>query len=136
MGDERLVAAHDKACQKAIAELERAAGSRIRKGGQRATRITGEVVAASFRHDCSRALDPLLHTHLVVFNATWDCIEQRWKALEPEHMYAQTKYLTEVYRNVLAAEVTQIGYLIRPTARWDATSLLRPISRCFRARVE
>jgi conjugative relaxase-like TrwC/TraI family protein len=114
MGDERLVAAHDVACRRTISELEKVAGCRIRKKGQRATRITGELVAASFRHDCSRAQDPQLHTHLVAFNATWDEVEKRWKALEPEKMYAQTTYLTEVYRNALASEVIRLGYVLRP----------------------
>ncbi len=116
MGDERLLGAHNAACRDAIAELEKAAATRIRTRGQRATRLTGEFVAASFQHDCSRALDPQLHTHLVVFNATWDSVEGRWKALEPEHMFAQTKFLTEVYRNALATEVARLGYEIRPAA--------------------
>ncbi|MBL9171413.1 MAG: relaxase domain-containing protein [Verrucomicrobiales bacterium] len=112
--DQRLVAAHDAACRDAICELEKAAGSRIRKKGQRSTRRTGEIVAAAFRHDCSRALDPQMHTHLVTYNATWDETESRWKALEPEHMFAQTNYLTEVYRNSLAMRLRRIGYKLQP----------------------
>lgn len=114
MGDLRLVAAHDAACLEVFAELEKAAGARVRKGGQRSMRSTKETVAASFRHNCSRALDPQLHTHFVVFNATWDGSEKRWKALEPEQMFAQATYLTEVYRNALAASVRRIGYTTRP----------------------
>lgn len=114
MGDERLVEAHDAACRVVFTGLEKAAGARIRKGGQRAMRSTKETVAASFRHDSSRALDPQLHTHFVVFNATWDSVEKRWKALEPEQMFSQATYLTEVYRNALAIAVQRIGYTIRP----------------------
>ena len=113
MGDERIVAAHDRAVAVAIVELEKAAGTRVRKGGKDQTRRTGEIVAAVFRHDASRDLDPLLHTHLLVFNATWDPVERRWKALEAGDMFEKTKFLTEVYRNHLAGELTAMGYRLR-----------------------
>jgi conjugative relaxase-like TrwC/TraI family protein len=88
-GDSRILAAHDEACRIAMQRLEELAGTRIRKGGQRAERNTGEFVAACFRHEESRALDPQLHTHIVIFNATWDPVEKRWKALETSAMYEQ-----------------------------------------------
>ncbi|HRZ58778.1 MAG TPA: MobF family relaxase, partial [Candidatus Paceibacterota bacterium] len=115
MGDERIVAAHDRAVDVAIVELEKAACARVRQGNRREARTTGEIVAGVFRHDASRALDPLLHTHLVVFNATWDPVESRWKALEAGTMFEQTKFLTEVYRNHLAGELTGMGYRLRTT---------------------
>lgn len=116
MGDERIVAAHDNAAHAAMVQLERVAGARIRKGRTRSQRTTGEIVAATFRHDSSRALDPQLHTHCLVFNATWDAVEGRWKALEPSTMFELTKFCTEVYRNVLAGELRRIGYELRTTA--------------------
>jgi conjugative relaxase-like TrwC/TraI family protein len=116
VGDTRILDAHDRACRAAVEELERAAATRIRKGRARDQRPTGEIVAATFRHDSSRALDPQLHTHLVVFNATWDPVERRWKALEPSTMFDRRRFLTEVYRNVLAVELMAIGYSLRPTA--------------------
>lgn len=99
-----------------MVELEKGASARVRRGGQRAERVTGEIVAAAFRHDASRALDPQLHTHLVVFNCTYDPVEQAWRALEPERMFAQSRYLTEVYRNELAVRLTALGYRLRTTA--------------------
>jgi len=51
------------------------AACRVRDGEQawsEDVRTTGNLVAASFRHDCSRAYDPQLHTHNVTANATWD----------------------------------------------------------------
>lgn len=73
-------------------------------------------MATAFRHDASRALDPQLHTHLVVFNATYDTVEKAWRALEPEQMYGQSRYLTEVYRNALATQLLTLGYQTRATA--------------------
>jgi hypothetical protein len=76
--------------------------------------VTGNLVAASFVHDSSRALDPQLHTHFTVFNATFDKEERCWKALEARGMYDAIRYGTAVYRNELAKRVQQIGYRIQP----------------------
>ena len=84
-GDERLAGAHDRAATRAFAELESFAACRVRAGAaawSQDTRATGNVCAAVFRHDASRALDPQLHTHFVVVNATWDEQQQRMVALE------------------------------------------------------
>lgn len=116
MRDARILVAHHEAGVEVIRELEKAAAVRVRRGGQRGQRTTGEIVAAAFRHDASRALDPQLHTHLVVFNATYDPVEKAWRALEAEPMFAQSRYLTEVYRNALAMRLTALGYQLRTTA--------------------
>ena len=43
-------------------KLEKFAESRLRKSGERGERQTGNIVAAAFRHDTSRELDPHLQT--------------------------------------------------------------------------
>lgn len=113
VGDDRIIAAHDAACRVAMARMEQVAAARVRQGGQRTERTTGEMVAAAFRHDTSRALDPQVHTHFVVFNATWDQVEARWKALEPSAMFEQMTFFTEVYRNELALALKGLGYQLR-----------------------
>ena len=72
LDDERLVAAHEEATRIAFRELETFAATRVRKQGNQRDRTTGNLVAAAFTHTSSRALDPLLHTHFTVFNATFD----------------------------------------------------------------
>ena len=64
-GDDRIVAAHDRAVARTLAWIElnaietriqdKASGAMVRAGGQK-------MVAATFRHDTSRNLDPQLHT--------------------------------------------------------------------------
>ena len=66
-------------------------------------------------HTTSRALDPQLHTHFVLFNATWDKSERRWKALQTGDMFGAINYGTEVYRNELAKRLHQLGYVTRRT---------------------
>jgi conjugative relaxase-like TrwC/TraI family protein len=116
MNDRRIMEAHKEASQLAIRELEQFAAARVRKGGiQEQDRTTGNLVGAAFLHTTSRALDPQLHTHFVLFNATWDKKEGRWKALQTGDMFGAINYGTEVYRNELAKRLHQIGYVTRRT---------------------
>ena len=78
-------------------------------------RVTGNLVGAAFLHTTSRALDPQLHTHFVLFNCTWDKTEQRWKALQTGDMFGAINYGTAVYRNELAKRLHQLGYSTRRT---------------------
>lgn len=116
MNDRRIIEAHKEASQLAIRELESFAAARVRKGGiQEQDRTTGNLVGAAFLHTTSRALDPQLHTHFVLFNATWDKNEERWKALQTGDMFGAINYGTEVYRNELAKRLHQTGYVTRRT---------------------
>lgn len=110
MNDPRLVEAHQEAARVALKELECFAAARIRVQGANADRTTGNVVGAEFLHDSSRALDPQLHTHFTLFNATFDTKENRWKALQTSDIFAASRYGTEVYRHELIRRVRAIGY--------------------------
>ncbi len=115
LADERLVTAHEEAARIAFRELEAFAATRVRKQSNQRDRITGNLAAAAFTHTSSRALDPQLHTHFTVFNATFDDREHSWKALQAGGMYDAIRYGTAVYRNELAKRVQQIGYRIQPS---------------------
>lgn len=110
--DERLIAAHHKAVDEVLTELERYAASRVRQGSANADRPTGNLVLAVYHHDTSRELDPQLHTHAVAGNLTFDGEENRWKALQASGIYQRRAYLSEVYRNALARQVRDLGYEI------------------------
>lgn len=116
VGDSRIVDAHAASARVAFEQLERLAATRIRRGGVVQERFTGEIAAVAFQHDASRSLDPQLHTHYVVFNATFDPEEERWKALETRRIFDELGYLTEVYRAELVRRLNDLGYRIRPTA--------------------
>src|SRR2546422_825001 len=72
MEDRRLYEAHDRATRAALAELERVAANQTRQGHHKHRQTTGNLCAAAVRHDASRELDPQLHTHFVIANATCD----------------------------------------------------------------
>lgn len=114
-GDTRLSAAHEKAVSVAFKEMERLAETRVRKGfwvNADGKRKTGNIIGARFTHKTSRALDPQLHTHNVVFNVTYDPVEERLKAMCPHTIYNNASYISEIYRSVLAREVKALGYEI------------------------
>ncbi|MFT3783768.1 MAG: relaxase domain-containing protein [Nibricoccus sp.] len=70
---------HADAVKTVLHEIERYAETRVRGGNVCKDRLTGNVVAATFMHETSRELDPLIHTHCIVFNTTFDTSEARWK---------------------------------------------------------
>ena len=117
--DRRIVDAHDRAVRVSLRELERLAATRVRTNGSMSDRHTGNIVAAIFRHDTSRALDPHLHSHCVVFNATFDPVEHRWKALQSLEMVRARKYVENVYYHELARELRAFGYNLKHNARGD-----------------
>jgi conjugative relaxase-like TrwC/TraI family protein len=112
-GDDRLLAAHETAVREALYELEAHACHQTGRGVNKRYVTSGAIAAAVFRHGESRALDPHLHSHAFIFNVTRsDSKGGRLLALESSNIFERTKFLTEVYRNVLAREVRQLGYQI------------------------
>lgn len=114
-GDARLRQAHRDAVSVAFAELERFAARRVRCGDaawSEQTATTGNLCAARFEHDASRALDAQLHTHLVTANATFDAKADKWFALTEREMVEAIRYAGKVYQNELARGVLAAGYEI------------------------
>jgi conjugative relaxase-like TrwC/TraI family protein len=120
LGDDgRIFEAHARAVQAALRHFEAFAATRVRIGGARNQRLTGNFAAALFTHDTSRALDPHLHTHCIVFNATFDPVENRWKALENYELLRARKFAENVYYHELARDLRTIGYRTHNRARGD-----------------
>jgi conjugative relaxase-like TrwC/TraI family protein len=112
-GDTRLIAAHEKAVTAALEAAQELARVRVRKGAAAATnqrRATGNLIAARFQHTESRALDPQLHTHCIIFNVTYDPVEQKQKAMDARTLYDQSHQLTQTYRDHLSQSLRELGY--------------------------
>lgn len=126
MEDPRIVDLHRKAVRASLAVLESYAGTRVRRDGACEDRRTGNVVAALFEHDTSREQDPLLHTHAILFNATWDNVESRWKALQTRDMFRVLAYANAVYDTEITRELVRLGYSIQPVGRsWEIAGVSR-----------
>jgi conjugative relaxase-like TrwC/TraI family protein len=112
-GDERVVAAHRAAADRAFAVLERHAQAKDRS---RELVATGNLVAARFDHDASRSLDPQLHSHHVIFNLTRRP-DGAWRALESRSLFRVQSLATATYHLELARELGALGYDLRVDAR-------------------
>ena len=138
-GDGRIVGAHDRAVQAALAWVEKNAvqtrmwdretGRMVRAGDQKA-------VVATFRHDTSRNLDPQLHTHSVLANmAQGD--DGKWRTMANEKLYDSKMLIGAIYRNELAAGLTRLGYDIEKThadGRFEIAGVSREAIMAFSTR--
>jgi conjugative relaxase-like TrwC/TraI family protein len=107
---EQVVAAHREATEEALRLLEVLA-ARVARGhqgdGQRAPRIDSDgLVAAAFTHTTSRALDPQLHTHVVVANLARGT-DGRWSALDSRTLHREAITASALYHHRLRAELTE-----------------------------
>ena len=59
------------------------------------------VVAAAFTHYDSRAGDPQLHDHVVVWNRARSRSDGKWRTLDSRGLYKQVVTLSEIYDGVL-----------------------------------
>ena len=116
-GDPRLVVAHNRAVKRTLEWVEKEVaqtrlkdpktGETVRAGGQK-------LVAATFRHDTSRNLDPQLHTHAVLANMV-QARDGKWRTMANEKLYASKMLIGAIYRSELADETKQLGYDIEKT---------------------
>ncbi len=111
-GDSRIAGWWQESVTETLKELEDVTATRVRTGGAMHDRPTGSMVAAVVTHDTSRSLDPQLHTHVCIMNLTYDSVEERWKAVQPNGYYKYQGYLREVSYNKLAEKMKDGGYEI------------------------
>lgn len=129
-GDTRLLEAHNKAVNSTLLRIEdELSCARKTFKGKTEYEKTHNLIVAKFRHDTSRALDPMLHTHAVVMNAT-QRNDGRFKALGSqsksqvqnegargfmEQLYKEKLFYGSVYRGELAFHLQNLGYQINKT---------------------
>jgi conjugative relaxase-like TrwC/TraI family protein len=111
--DERLLTAFQNSVRETMQEIEKDAATRVRQGGQNAERNTGQLVWGEFVHLTSRPVngipDPHLHAHCFVFNATYDSVEQKWKAAQFRNIVRDAPYYEAAFHARLSQSMTQLG---------------------------
>ncbi len=138
-GDERVIDAHDKAVGNTLAWIEGnavetrlrdpATGAMVRAGGQK-------MVAATFRHDTSRNLDPQLHTHAVVVNMVQGG-DEKWRTMVDDGLFHHQKAIGAIYRAELARGLGELGYEIgktHPDGRFEISGVPRGVIEAFSTR--
>ena len=131
-----IVDSHEAAVRDALGYLEHEACMARRGHGGAVLVRGGGFVAAAFRHRSSRAGDPLLHTHIVIANATQGP-DGRWSALDGRLLYRHAKTAGYLYQASLRAQLTE-----RLGLRWhavergtaDVVGVLRPVIDHFSRR--
>jgi conjugative relaxase-like TrwC/TraI family protein len=126
-GDKRLIEAHIEATLVALNTIERSfAQARVKTPNGIDYQNTGNLTAALFHHDLSRAKDPQMHTHCVVMNMT-ERLDGKCRSLASqigrynedtngevngfiEQVRHYNRYLSKIYETELAYRVKQLGY--------------------------
>ncbi|MDS1564559.1 conjugative transfer relaxase/helicase TraI [Escherichia coli] len=115
--DRRFIEAHNRAVAVVMQEVEKLVSARITEEGKTETVLTGNMVAALYNHDTSRDLDPQLHTHALVFNATF--ADEKWRSLASdtrmktgfsENLYATKIAFGNLYRSALREDIESMGF--------------------------
>ncbi len=138
-GDGRIVEAHDRAVTATLGWIEKnavetrirdpATGAMVRAGGQK-------MVAATFRHDTSRNLDPQLHTHAVVANMVQG-EDARWRTMVDDGLFKGKMAIGAIYRAELAQGLKGLGYGIEKThadGRFEIEGVPREVIDAFSTR--
>ncbi len=138
-GDDRIAAVHDRAVTRTLSWIERNAvetrmqdkssGAMVHAGGQK-------MVAATFRHDTSRNLDPQLHTHAVVANMVQGD-DSKWRTMVNDGLYRNKMAIGAVYRAELARGLKDLGYGIKkthPDGRFEIAGVSREVVEGFSTR--
>ena len=138
-GDGRVVEAHDRAVARTLAWVEgNAAETRMRdpETGRMVRAGNQKTVAATFRHDTSRNLDPQLHTHAVLANMVRGG-DGKWRTMANEALYRRQKLIGMVYRSELAQGLARLGYQIEKShadGRFEIAGVPRRVIEAYSTR--
>lgn len=139
--DQRLVDAHHEATVELMAAIEQHASTRVRAKGASTDRPTGNLTWAAFTDTVSRPVggvpDPHLHEHVVVFNATYDHEEARWKAAQFGDIKKNAPLFQAMFSMALAKKLTRLGYQLKwDGPRWEVKGVPEEILPAFSRRTE
>lgn len=118
VGDDRLIGAHDRAVERTMARIEeQQVFARMKQGGTEKV-LTGNLAASLYRHVTDRpvegVVDPQLHTHAVVLNAT-QRPDGQWVSVNLGMSRDWIKACGAIYRMELAKEIRALGYELYET---------------------
>ncbi|PTX92329.1 MobF family relaxase [Opitutus sp. ER46] len=165
--DDRIISAMQTAFRETLREMEEVMHARVRKSGAFSDRKTGNMIWAEFLHFTTRPTamdkrteaellgmfpelnalrgedgrvaipDPHLHCHVYVVNATFDEVEEQWKAGEFMRIKRDAPYFQAAYHVRLAGELQRLGFNITPTADgFEVAGVPRSLCEVFSRRTK
>jgi conjugative relaxase-like TrwC/TraI family protein len=102
------------------------------------------VIAAAFTHFDSRAGDPQLHDHVVIWNRARSSSDGRWRTLDSRAIFQSRSALSSMHQGVLSDLLTKrlgVGWDARDRrhserSRWEITGVPESLMAEFSQRVE
>jgi conjugative relaxase-like TrwC/TraI family protein len=127
------------AFRETIALMEDNMETRVRVNGRNETRSTGNMIYARFTHREARPVnglsDPHYHIHCYVFNATFDPVEDRWKAGQFRGLKTDALSYERAFHFSLGARLEREGYPIMMTRKgFELASVSRGLIEKFSKR--
>jgi conjugative relaxase-like TrwC/TraI family protein len=139
----RLRQAFDDAIKETVdQDIEPDMQTRVRKDGADYDRTTGNLLTAAYDHATARPKDsdslpdPHWHKHLLVWNATYDPVEDRIKAGQLGNVVRDKGYYRAAFYARLAGKLEGMGYGIdrRGGNEWEIAGVLQATIDTFSKR--
>ena len=141
-GDKRLLNAHAEAVKETLEIIERdCAKAKVCKNGEVVIEKTGNLIVGLMKHITSRKVDPQLHTHALVMNAT-QRTDGKWRALASskntgekkdgfmENVYDRQIYYGMLFKTFLADKVKDLGFEIETVGKhglWEIKGIPKAV---------
>lgn len=148
-GDKGVLEAHKSAVEKAMTEIESLASTRAMDALGKDIVETKNLVTALFMHDTNRNLEPHLHTHAIVVNATYDESTEKFKTLSTDKVgntqgFVETTWnnkiaLGKLYRAFLKEELAAQGFEFEHAGKnglWEIKGIPPEALKAFSTRRE
>lgn len=141
-GDTKIIEAHNRAVSRALEYAQDNCVFSVKKtNGKSDFNWADNLLVACFTHDTARqvkdkAIDPQLHTHAVIVNAT-QRDDGKWVAAPNTILMRDKMLLGAIYRAELVRELQTLGYQIRITSedgQFEITGYLDEQIRAFSQR--
>ena len=139
LGNKAAAAAHDKAVLTALTFVEnKVLRARVYDPATRAQKPIGDqnMVAALFRHDVSRALDPQTHTHAVIANMAKGA-DDKWRSVHSPSLFQNKMLVGAIYRSELATQLKSLGFGLTRThadGRFEIAGVPQSLMKAYSTR--
>jgi conjugative relaxase-like TrwC/TraI family protein len=139
--DETILQSFRESVAETMTEMEKDMMARVRKDHQNDNRLTGNLTYAEFIHFTARPVsgvpDPHLHAHCFTFNASYDPMEQQWKAGEFGLVNKNMPYYEGFFHATLADKLKNAGFAIDKTkSGWELKGIEKATLDKFSKRTE
>ena len=110
-----------QALRETLDDMESAIQTRVRVDGADQDRSTGNAIWACFVHRTTRPVsgkvDPHWHCHVLLMNATYDALEDRWKAAQLSDVISSKGFYQAAFHSRVAEKLMAAGHRLRRTGK-------------------